>query len=280
MLTKIVVAAGDFGNEAVDIVRDLASVDVPKSVMLGNHDAWWAACVQSHVRLASKFQAWAASMSKHKFEKHYNMICPVLSSTVLLCMWEMIDAMQDLILGELRWNFFCRSQAKTTLEEEAHGVEMSLHWCPGATTSVWVIPLSPALLPSTMYCSNFCQWDFGTVDFESYEENPKHLSVYTVKARQDLGLFVESLNSSHELYWYDTSCRGPLHGSSHEEGVSLQLQALGLDFIGYNDNQFLTARGQKFSVVGCRPYSSVGCPTCALSFFMVFHPFSYSKFVD
>ena len=34
---------GDFGNESVDIVRTIASLDIPKAVILGNHDAWYTA---------------------------------------------------------------------------------------------------------------------------------------------------------------------------------------------------------------------------------------------
>jgi len=32
---------GDFGNEAVDLVRAIAHLDLPKAVVLGNHDAWY-----------------------------------------------------------------------------------------------------------------------------------------------------------------------------------------------------------------------------------------------
>lgn len=34
---------GDFGNEAITIVRQIAAVSVPKAVILGNHDAWYTA---------------------------------------------------------------------------------------------------------------------------------------------------------------------------------------------------------------------------------------------
>jgi len=34
---------GDFGNESVDIVRCIASLDIPKAAILGNHDAWYSA---------------------------------------------------------------------------------------------------------------------------------------------------------------------------------------------------------------------------------------------
>ena len=34
---------GDFGNESIDIVRSIASLKLPKAVILGNHDAWYTA---------------------------------------------------------------------------------------------------------------------------------------------------------------------------------------------------------------------------------------------
>lgn len=34
---------GDFGNEAVDVVRKIAAVNTPKAVIMGNHDAWYSA---------------------------------------------------------------------------------------------------------------------------------------------------------------------------------------------------------------------------------------------
>lgn len=34
---------GDFGNEAVEVVRSIAALDLPKAVILGNHDAWYSA---------------------------------------------------------------------------------------------------------------------------------------------------------------------------------------------------------------------------------------------
>jgi uncharacterized protein (TIGR04168 family) len=34
---------GDFGNEAVEVVRRVAAVPLPKAVILGNHDAWYTA---------------------------------------------------------------------------------------------------------------------------------------------------------------------------------------------------------------------------------------------
>lgn len=34
---------GDYGNEAVDVVRRIAAVDLPKAAILGNHDAYYSA---------------------------------------------------------------------------------------------------------------------------------------------------------------------------------------------------------------------------------------------
>ncbi|HEY9618225.1 MAG TPA: TIGR04168 family protein [Microcoleaceae cyanobacterium] len=39
----LVLLVGDFGNEAVDVVRSIAAVSLPKAVILGNHDAWYSA---------------------------------------------------------------------------------------------------------------------------------------------------------------------------------------------------------------------------------------------
>ncbi len=39
----LVLFVGDFGNESVDIVRQIASLDIPKAVILGNHDSWYTA---------------------------------------------------------------------------------------------------------------------------------------------------------------------------------------------------------------------------------------------
>ena len=39
----VVLFVGDFGNEAIDIVRQVANVPLPKAVILGNHDAWYTA---------------------------------------------------------------------------------------------------------------------------------------------------------------------------------------------------------------------------------------------
>lgn len=39
----LVVFVGDFGNEAVEVVREVAAVSIPKAVIMGNHDAWYSA---------------------------------------------------------------------------------------------------------------------------------------------------------------------------------------------------------------------------------------------
>ncbi|HEY9879281.1 MAG TPA: TIGR04168 family protein [Leptolyngbyaceae cyanobacterium] len=39
----LVLFVGDFGNESVDIVRQIAAVDLPKAAIFGNHDAWYSA---------------------------------------------------------------------------------------------------------------------------------------------------------------------------------------------------------------------------------------------
>ncbi|GAB4153567.1 MAG: TIGR04168 family protein [Cyanobacteria bacterium J069] len=39
----LVLLVGDFGNEAVGVVRAIAALPIPKAVILGNHDAWYTA---------------------------------------------------------------------------------------------------------------------------------------------------------------------------------------------------------------------------------------------
>jgi uncharacterized protein (TIGR04168 family) len=39
----LVLFVGDFGNESVEIVRQIAGVNLPKAVIMGNHDAWYSA---------------------------------------------------------------------------------------------------------------------------------------------------------------------------------------------------------------------------------------------
>ncbi len=39
----LVLFVGDFGNESIEIVRQIESLDIPKAVILGNHDSWYTA---------------------------------------------------------------------------------------------------------------------------------------------------------------------------------------------------------------------------------------------
>ncbi len=39
----LVLFVGDFGNESVDVVHRIASVNLPKAAIMGNHDAWYTA---------------------------------------------------------------------------------------------------------------------------------------------------------------------------------------------------------------------------------------------
>jgi uncharacterized protein (TIGR04168 family) len=43
LAVDLVLFVGDIGNEAVDLVRQIAALDLPKAVILGNHDAWYSA---------------------------------------------------------------------------------------------------------------------------------------------------------------------------------------------------------------------------------------------
>jgi uncharacterized protein (TIGR04168 family) len=43
MGVDLVLLVGDFGNESVEVVRAIAALDIPKAVVLGNHDAWYTA---------------------------------------------------------------------------------------------------------------------------------------------------------------------------------------------------------------------------------------------
>lgn len=36
----LAIFVGDFGNEDVEIVKKVADLELPKAVILGNHDAW------------------------------------------------------------------------------------------------------------------------------------------------------------------------------------------------------------------------------------------------
>jgi len=40
---SLVLFVGDFGNESVDVVDRIASIDLPKAAIMGNHDAWYTA---------------------------------------------------------------------------------------------------------------------------------------------------------------------------------------------------------------------------------------------
>lgn len=39
----LVLFVGDFGNESVEVVSKIASIDLPKATIMGNHDAWYTA---------------------------------------------------------------------------------------------------------------------------------------------------------------------------------------------------------------------------------------------
>jgi len=39
----LAIFVGDFGNESIDVVTLIANLDIPKAVILGNHDAWYTA---------------------------------------------------------------------------------------------------------------------------------------------------------------------------------------------------------------------------------------------
>jgi uncharacterized protein (TIGR04168 family) len=39
----LVLLVGDFGNEAVEVVRAIAAMELPKAAIFGNHDAWYSA---------------------------------------------------------------------------------------------------------------------------------------------------------------------------------------------------------------------------------------------
>jgi uncharacterized protein (TIGR04168 family) len=56
----LVLFVGDFGNEAVGIVRQVAALPLPKAVMLGNHDVWYSATQQgkAHCPYDRKTEDW------------------------------------------------------------------------------------------------------------------------------------------------------------------------------------------------------------------------------
>lgn len=43
MGVDLVLFVGDFGDEAVEVVRKIAALEIPKAVVMGNHDAWFTA---------------------------------------------------------------------------------------------------------------------------------------------------------------------------------------------------------------------------------------------
>jgi uncharacterized protein (TIGR04168 family) len=43
LAVDLVLFVGDFGNESVDVVRQIAEIDLPKAAIMGNHDAWYSA---------------------------------------------------------------------------------------------------------------------------------------------------------------------------------------------------------------------------------------------
>lgn len=45
---------GDFGNENVQVVQQVAAIDMPKAVILGNHDAWYSMSAARRQKAAVK----------------------------------------------------------------------------------------------------------------------------------------------------------------------------------------------------------------------------------
>lgn len=43
LAVDLVLFVGDFGNESVDVVRQISSINLPKAAIMGNHDAWYTA---------------------------------------------------------------------------------------------------------------------------------------------------------------------------------------------------------------------------------------------
>jgi uncharacterized protein (TIGR04168 family) len=39
----LVLFVGDYGNESVDVVKEIADLEIPKAAVFGNHDAWYTA---------------------------------------------------------------------------------------------------------------------------------------------------------------------------------------------------------------------------------------------
>ncbi len=46
----LVLFVGDYGNEAVDIVRQISQLDLPKAAIMGNHDAWYSVTAKGKQR--------------------------------------------------------------------------------------------------------------------------------------------------------------------------------------------------------------------------------------
>jgi uncharacterized protein (TIGR04168 family) len=46
----LVLFVGDYGNEAVDIVRQISQLDLPKAAIMGNHDAWYSVTAKGKAR--------------------------------------------------------------------------------------------------------------------------------------------------------------------------------------------------------------------------------------
>jgi uncharacterized protein (TIGR04168 family) len=46
----LVLFVGDYGNEAVDIVRQISQLNLPKAAIMGNHDAWYSVTAKGKER--------------------------------------------------------------------------------------------------------------------------------------------------------------------------------------------------------------------------------------
>jgi uncharacterized protein (TIGR04168 family) len=46
----LVLFVGDYGNEAVDIVRQISQLNLPKAAIMGNHDAWYSVTAKGKQR--------------------------------------------------------------------------------------------------------------------------------------------------------------------------------------------------------------------------------------
>lgn len=62
---------GDFGNEAVALVQTIASLDLPKAVILGNHDAWCGWRAGGGLRVAVCFCRIAQTHCGGRHAPHY-----------------------------------------------------------------------------------------------------------------------------------------------------------------------------------------------------------------